>query len=98
MLLLIQLAHNEQGIIITDLDGFVESDEEHDLPSKDFEVHPAFLEQIRRQKLNSSALPTASSSQALILFRPSPSLPTSTRENKTSPSTPPDEYAMDLDG
>ncbi|KAH6914136.1 hypothetical protein BKA70DRAFT_1420903 [Coprinopsis sp. MPI-PUGE-AT-0042] len=85
-------------IIITDLDGFVESDEEGDPPSKDFQVHPGFLEQIRSKKLNNHVSPTAKSSQALILFRPPPSLPASIKENEPSPTPLADEYAMDLDG
>jgi hypothetical protein len=97
-LFLISLAHEEPGIVITDLDGFAESDEESDLPNKEFEVHPRFLEQIRSRKLNNRVPPLAGSSQALILFRPPPLLPASIEENEPSPTPAIDEYAMDLDG
>ncbi|KAG2015964.1 hypothetical protein CC2G_009181 [Coprinopsis cinerea AmutBmut pab1-1] len=102
-------------IVITDLDGFADSDEETAPASsadrvKGFEVHPAFLEQIRsgqQRKMDHVPSPSPTTSQALVLFRPPPPLlrpaspdQVSSPPSETSKNTQQvveDEYAMDLD-
>lgn len=62
-------ADGASGIVVTDLD----SSDDEDGPAVEAElISPALLEHIRRQGLRSGLLPTDSSSQALVLYRPVP--------------------------
>jgi len=98
-------------VVITDLDGFIESDGEVE-PStsqqdeRAFDVHPHYLDHIQSSKSRGHAsqttqLPPPSDSQALVLYRPPPPLLLKSSEAQTrarQPSPPPaDEFAMDLD-
>jgi hypothetical protein len=91
------------GIVITDLDGFADSDEEEDghestASSSIFEVHPKLLAELRNKKFGNHVVPTSGGSQALILFKPPPALPALVQSPvEEEPLPPTDEYAMDLD-
>mgnify|MGYP001305477116 CR=1 FL=1 len=84
--------HIVPGIVITDLDAYVEEDEEEG--EKAVEVNGALLEHIQRNlSTPSSRVPQ---SRALVLFRPL--FPAGEPPRPATPPPPPkDEDAMDLD-
>jgi len=70
-------------IVITDMDSFTEEDEEED---ENVSINPALLDVIRSNTIETSTTtktPAASTSQALVLFRPLPICDIKNEEERT---------------
>lgn len=88
------------GIVITDLDLFTESDDEHERESEEgVNINPILLDCIRNKELGekSSPHPNKATSTALVLFKPLPGLEQLQRGGVTQQVKLVDENAMDLE-